>query len=60
MRESLPQVCGEHVHTRRRHTRINHSVFKKSNVMCFQLKKKKKKKKKEKPENRKKKIPRQN
>ena len=30
---SLLTVCREHVHTVRLHTRINNSVFKKSNVM---------------------------
>ena len=37
----ITPVCKEHVHTGRPHTRINNSIFQKSNVMSCQLKKQK-------------------
>ena len=40
--EVVSAVCQEHVHTSGPHTRINNSVFKKSNVLSFQLKKNRK------------------
>ena len=37
----LPPVCGGYVHTGSPQTRINDSVFKKSNMMSYQWKKQK-------------------